>query len=336
MTQKLKNIDLINYCDAFPYPTTEPEEYATQLQALWKVVCDDAEGPVEIGYMLQHVYDKFVQLPSSLRGETRVDETAKTVHILGGLKTEAERTKKVAEITAHWRATKSFDALRGWRDEIWPVYGRKGELLFSVERSALGLFGCMRYGVHMTAYVSSPESPYGIKIWVPKRSATKPTYPSMLDNTVAGGLMTAEDPFECVIREADEEASLPDALVRNHTQKIGIMSYIYITDTRSGGEQGLIYPEVQWIYDLKLPEDVILVPKDGEAERFDLCTVDQVKQFLADGLFKPNCAVVTIDFFIRHGILTRENEPAFDEIVDRLHRIMPFPGPHRELGQPGQ
>lgn len=34
---------------------------------------------------------------------------------------------------------------------------------------------------------------------------------------------------------------------------------------------------------------------------------------------------VLIDFFIRHGILTPENEPDYIEIVARLHRRFEFP-----------
>jgi hypothetical protein len=150
----------------------------------------------------------------------------------------------------------------------------------------------------------------------------------MLDNTVAGGLMTGEDPFECVIREADEEASLPDHVVRGLAKHVGKVSYVYITDARAG-EAGLIYPECQWVYDLELPCDIIPKPKDGEVESFRLCSVDEIQEDLALGRFKPNCSLVLIDFFIRHGIMTRENEPDFDEIWRRLRRDLPFPNPYK-------
>lgn len=35
--------------------------------------------------------------------------------------------------------------------------------------------------------------------------------------------------------------------------------------------------------------------------------------------------VVLLDFFIRHGILTPENEPDFIEICSRIHRRFEFP-----------
>ena len=70
-------------------------------------------------------------------------------------------------------------------------------------------------------------------------------------------------------------------------------------------------------------------PKDGEVARFELMSLEQVKAELARGTFKPNCALVALDFFVRHGVLTRDNEPHLDEIVRRMHRRMPFPGPHQ-------
>ena len=38
------------------------------------------------------------------------------------------------------------------------------------------------------------------------------------------------------------------------------------------------------------------------------------------GEFNPNCALLVLDFFIRHGILTPENEADFDEVKSRLPR----------------
>jgi len=304
------------------------------MASLYTVVWEDDKGRVPIGYMPQHVYEKFIRLGLRTRGELDFYPAARTLSILREQPTEKERTATITTLTGHWREKQAFQLLKGWRNELWPVYGNDGEVLFSMERCALGLFGAMRYGVHMTAYVEDPEASHGIRIWVPKRAANKTTYPGMLDNTVAGGLMTGEDPFECIIREADEEASLPEALVRDHARNTGTVSYVFITDERSG-EAGYVYPEVQWIYDLLLPAGVVPAPKDGEVESFRLRTVDEIREDMALGLFKPNCAVVLLDFFIRHGILTRDNEPDFDEIVRRAHRIMPFPGPHRELEQKG-
>ena len=100
--------------------------------------------------------------------------------------------------------------------------------------------GVVTYGVHMTAFVSDPDASHGMKLWIPRRAAGKQTYGGMLDNTVAGGMATGEDPFECLIRESDEEASLPGKLVRQNATPHGTISYIYIRESRAGGETGMV------------------------------------------------------------------------------------------------
>lgn len=180
----------------------------------------------------------------------------------------------------------------------------------------------------MTAYVRDPEASHGMKIWVPRRAKTKQTYGGMLDNSVAGGMATGEEPFVCMVREAAEEASLPEEVVQSKATAHGTITYIHIRDEKAGGESGLIQPEVEYIYDLELPADVTPKPSDGEVEQFYLWTVEEVQEHMAKGEFKPNCGVVMLDFFIRHGILTKENEKDYDEIKRRIHRKLEFPGPH--------
>ncbi|KAK3323548.1 NUDIX hydrolase domain-like protein [Cercophora scortea] len=334
MATRLANIDLINNCDAFPDPERDPVGHAKFTQGFYTFIWNDDEGPFPIGYLPLTVIDALDKTPASIKGQVDVDHANRTVTLFHEPKTEEERTQLAARLTAYWRANKTFLILKGWRNELWPVYGRHGELLLSMERAAMGLFGTVRYGVHMNAFVrrNDGDSKYDLRIWVPKRSATKSNYPGMLDNTVAGGLMTNEDPFECIIREADEEASLPEEVMRKHTKEVGTVTYISVTDKRAGGEPGFIYPECQWVYDLELPSDldVVPTPKDGEVESFSLRTVEEIQEQLAQGLWKPNCALVMVDFFLRHGIITPENEPHYEELRRRAHRYISFPGPHQK------
>jgi 8-oxo-dGTP pyrophosphatase MutT (NUDIX family) len=301
------------------------------MKLLFTVVWSDGSSDIPIGFMPQRVFDELTKVPVSIRGQLDIYHPQRVVKILIDKSTEKERSETIAALAQHWRRNRTFKILDKWRNELWPVYGNSGELIFSMERMAVGLFGCMRYGVHMTAYTAAPQARHGIKIWVAKRAADKSSYPGMLDNTAAGGFMTGEDFFECMVREADEEAALPEVVMRERAKMVGTVSYLFVTDERAGGEPGWIYPECQWVYDLELPTDIRPKPKDGEVESFALYTVDEVKEQMAQGLYKPNCAVVMLDFFIRHGILTKENEPDLEEINTRLHRVMPFPGPHREF-----
>lgn len=313
---------------SFPLLDREPSRYAEKMSDIYTLVWEDDEGTLSIGYMLRHVFDEIKRVPTSIRGDIVFNPFDRTVRLFHKHTTEQKRTQTVAATTHYLRFNNTFKILKNWRNESWPVYGRRGELLFSVERSAVGLFGYMRYGIHLLAYVRCPSAPHSIKLWVPKRSKSKTAWPGLFDSTVAGGLMTGEDPFEGIIREAEEEASLPERFIREHARLASTVKYVYLTGSRPGIDDGYVYPECQWIYDLELPDDLTPEPNDDEVESFSLCTVDEVRQQLAAGRWKPNCAVIVLDFFIRMGILTPENEPYFDEIRTRLSRKMPFPGPH--------
>jgi 8-oxo-dGTP pyrophosphatase MutT (NUDIX family) len=212
----------------------------------------------------------------------------------------AERSAIIGRTLEKWRSENSFGVLQGWRDELYSIYGTGGIELARVERAGSCLFGIITYGVHMTAYVAPTES-NPLRIWVARRSATKSSYPSMLDNSVAGGITAGEEVFESIVREAAEEASLPEDLVRKYAIGTGSVSYFHIRDPRAGGESGFLHPESQYVFDLELPESQILRPCDGEVGSFELWEVSKIQEAIAKDEFKPNCAVVIIvspNFFI--------------------------------------
>ena len=232
------------------------------------------------------------------------------------------RSTTLAKLLDTWRKDGHLRVLGGWRNELYPIYGARKELLCNVERAASSLFGIVTYGVHMTVYVQNHNE---IKIWVPRRAATKQTWPGKLDNSVAGGITSGEQPFASLIREAAEEASLPENLVRKGAKSCGIVSYYFLGDPIVENGRQLDQPECEYVYDLEVDESTTLKPSDSEVESFKLMTVEEVQKAMHQGEFKPNCALVLLDFFIRHGILTAENEPDYFEICTRLHRPMPFP-----------
>ncbi|RDW80755.1 hypothetical protein BP5796_05453 [Coleophoma crateriformis] len=322
------NLDLVNECDKFPYQDKDAKAYSELLSTFYTLVWKDGNTETPIGYVPESVLEELRKVPVSIKKSFTVNQATRTFSAFQ-LPTEEERSKAVADTCTYLREQKIFALLEGWRDELYPIYGPGNEVLYSMERAATALFGVVTYGVHMTAYVKTEGVSHGIKLWIPRRSRTKQTYPAMLDNTVAGGTSTGEDTFECLVRECEEEASLPEDIVRKNATRQGTLTYIYITDKTRGGELGLVQPEVEHIYDLELPAEFIPKPNDSEVEQFYLWTVEEVQEHMAKGEFKPNCALVILDFFQRHGILTPENEPHFAEIKSRLHRHLDFPGPHR-------
>jgi 8-oxo-dGTP pyrophosphatase MutT (NUDIX family) len=82
--------------------------------------------------------------------------------------------------------------------------------------------------------------------------------------------------LETLVKEADEEASLPAELIRSRARAAGVVSYFYVRGESAGGEQGLLQPEVEYVYDLEIPEDIIPKPNDDEVESFDLLPLDEV------------------------------------------------------------
>ena len=280
-------------------------------------------GPVILGYITPPIIAALKQdkeTSSSIAKCYDLDHESGKLTLCGH--GEEERSSNIAAITSTWRSQGRFAVLKGWRNELYPVYGADQELLFSIERAASALFGVITYGVHMTVFTRTSKV---LKIWVPRRARTKQTYGGMLDNTVAGGIATGELPLESLVREAEEEASLPEALVRRDMRAVGAVTYWHERDERAGGETGLLQPECEYVYDLEVGPDVSPKPNDKEVETFHLWTVEEVQQAMARGEFKPNCAVVLLDFFVRHGILTAPGEKDYLKIVARTHRMFPFP-----------
>ena len=184
----------------------------------------------------------------------------------------------------------------------------------------------------MTVYVRDATTDE-LRFWISKRSKSRSKHPGMYDNTVGGGMSNGESPFECIIREAEEEAGLNQGRLRREIRAGGTITYVEISERVAGGETGLACPGLIYVYDLEIKEGETLKVEEGEAEGFELLRVKEVKERMLKGQFKPNCASVVIDFWIRHGILTAENERDYVEICQRLHRPLPFrttPGSHPE------
>jgi isopentenyldiphosphate isomerase len=315
------NLDLINQCDTFPYP--DSPDYVTTLAGVIQVRILNFDDVI-FGYMLPSVAQKIMEVdPDSWMLNSSVAPFS--ISLLAG-HNEATRSDAIAKTLQLAKDKSAFEILTKWRNERYPLYGPDGELVLRYERAATGLFGFTSHAVHMTAFIRTSPSPEDMSIWVPRRSATKDTYPGMLDQSVAGGLPAGERAWTCLIRECMEEASLPEEIA-SKSKMVGAVTYYHSTGDGSGGESGLLQPEVQYVYDLDLTEhqDVELKPNDGEVQQFYLKTVSEVKAALANGEFKPNCALMLVDFLMRHGVITIENEKDYVTIMSRLHRKLPFP-----------
>lgn len=161
----------------------------------------------------------------------------------------------------------------------------------------LGLFGIRKYGVDINGYVMDPVK--GLSIWLQKRSPNKQTWPGFWDNMVSGGLSVGFGINETAIKEAGEEASIPNNLIAK-LKSAGCVSLFFES------ERGL-FPNTEFVFDLELPPDFVPSNNDGEVETFELLPVNECLERILSSHFKTTSVPVALDFLIRHGYITAEN-----------------------------
>lgn len=224
------------------------------------------------------------------------------VRLAGGLRDFEARTKAVHEVLEELVRTK---VLRKLRREAYPVGTGWGKPpLLTVDRAVVPLFGIEAYGIHVNGFVRAKA---GLKLWVGRRAKDKATAPGKLDHLVAGGHPHGISLADNLVKEAQEEANIPEALART-AMPVGAVSY------RLRNEEGL-RNDVLFIYDLEVPEGFTPENTDGEVEEFFLWPVEKVMQVLRDtDEFKFNVALVVIDFLIRHGYIGPD-DPDYEALV---------------------
>ena len=138
---------------------------------------------------------------------------------------------------------------------------------------------------------------------------SKATYPGLLDQMVAGGQPSGLSFDDNVVKECQEEASLPPEVLACIVPT-GAVSYRYTT------RRGLSAATLM-TYDLEMPPGVLPLCVDGEVEAFTLMPVGDVLRSLREDLplWRPNAALVAIDFLLKRGIIDRESEPEYDAIA---------------------
>ncbi|GJE93476.1 nudix hydrolase domain-containing protein [Phanerochaete sordida] len=327
-------LQLVEACDNFS-PTRSAEKLVP-----WRLTADPsapALGLLRPSIVAQLRAENARAAPGEEPFAFALDGPAPCVGFASWADTPAKRSGALAALLARWRDEGLHAGVIGprkWRGELYPVFRRPfgvhdaprddsaagdgGNYAFCMERAACALFGVVTYGVHMNVFVKDGAGPAGCRVWVPKRAKTKQTWPGYFDNSVAGGIPAGYSPFESLVKESMEEASLAEDIVRKHAKSVGSISYFFSTS------EGWLQPEVEYLYDLEVPADADPAafqpkPLDGEVESFELLSLEEIIPKMRAGLFKTNCATALIDFMVRHGYITPDNEPDFQEIITRLH-----------------
>ncbi|XP_317501.5 uncharacterized protein LOC1277981 isoform X1 [Anopheles gambiae] len=262
----------------------------------------------QVGLVSQNVIEQLLKYPEVFHVRAPEHGKQNIVELNPAFRDYNTRSEQVERILREFREQGMFVALKGWRDECYDVKSSTGSLL-KMDRSATCLFGVRNYGVEINGYVRHPTK--GLCIWLQQRSDTKQTWPGKWDNMVSGGLAVGFGVLETAIKEAAEEASIPGHLIKNLVSA-GCVSFFFES------ERGL-FPNTEFVYDLELPEDFVPDNSDGEVQNFQLLPAHECLErvFMPD--FKTTSCPVVIDFLIRHGIITPENESNFTQVIELLH-----------------
>jgi 8-oxo-dGTP pyrophosphatase MutT (NUDIX family) len=242
-----------------------------------------------------------------------IDDRA--IRLAPALDTVPFRNAKLAAIERSLLQSGVIASIRGEAFAI--TEGWLGPLLFELDRGAVPFFGTRSYGVHLNGYRRDGDR---LLLWIGTRALDKRVAPGKLDNLVAGGISAGYDAATTLIKEAAEEAGMPEKLARR-ARSAGAIRY------RMEVPEGL-RDDVLFGYDLEVAADFVPRNTDGEISSFQLMSLaeclDRVRE--TDD-FKFNVNLVLIDFALRHGAITPE-DAGYLELVSGLRG-----GLVRESGQ---
>ncbi|KAF4453844.1 thiamine pyrophosphokinase- protein [Fusarium austroafricanum] len=329
------------------------------IKKLWKFYIEGINGPV--GFVLDDVRNELYWDPQWFAIEDR--EVRRITLITSILKPNGQKYKpseacRIAFFRLLDSNASKFPGSLEWSDQprdMTPLHLVPGEKSIDITGidiplAARGLLGVLTVGVHLNVYQVKEE--YGKetidRIWVAHRAKGPGySYPGMLDQIVAGGVDSSDEfdgslaPCLTLAREAMEEAGFridiksqrvffddreTDPVYVGSVERVSDIAYFDCKDSCAGDlNKNHLEPGLRIIYDLK-----IVIPnfcpqgKEPGIESFEAMDVPQVRRSLKANSWKPNCGLVMLDFMVRHGLVTKENDSRFDDIKNGLRRPLPF------------
>lgn len=237
-------------------------------------------------------------------------ETPEAIELAPALDTYENRTQAFERVVDYLDAQNIFTFKK--MREMYPVHpGWEHPPIFEVERNATLFLGIRTQGVHVNGY--SVNHAGDMTIWLQERAADLSAWPGMLDQMAAGGQPVGLSVRENMIKEGGEEALLSRETME---QAVSVGTLSYCLNFGEGIRRDTIF-----LYDLKLPEGVVPRPDGEEVAAFHDIEASQALAMLydpAETRFKPNADAALIDFFVRHGVITPDNEPDYVRILQAL------------------
>jgi 8-oxo-dGTP pyrophosphatase MutT (NUDIX family) len=224
---------------------------------------------------------------------------AGSVSLDAALATPDLRTAALDRVT---RELAREGALSAWRDERYAVGPDLAAApWFLLERAAARYFGVHTWAVHGNGLVHHEGM---MRMWLARRSHTKAIDPGMLDNLVGGGIAAGMAPRVALVKEAWEEAGLPE----EHPAAAVAAGPLHIRrDTGDGLQRETILA-----YDLAVPTGFTPANQDGEAIEHRLVALPEAARLIALGAgsdqVTPDASLVILDALARLGILDPQGE----------------------------
>ena len=263
---------------------------AAQQRAVPRVPFFIEDGPVgnaaqvEAGSVAVAHLQALARWPAALR----VDDQGVTLTTAA-----AERDAFFAQANA---ALHQAGLIVAWRDEVYPVWSLADQtLLATFERAASRFWGTLTLGAHCNGYVAD-ETGRPQRLWIARRSPTKATDPGLLDNLIGGGVPHGQTPWQTVLREGWEEAGLVPEQMR-------AMRPGRILRVARDIPEGFMREAIS-VYDLALPVGLTPCNQDGEVAELRCLPVAEALAHAASAAMTVDAALVTLDFALRHRLLT--------------------------------
>jgi 8-oxo-dGTP pyrophosphatase MutT (NUDIX family) len=252
-----------------------------------------------VGWIIPERVQRLLQWRSVFR------RGARGIELVPSLDTPPARTKTLAQVALTLSAE---DSLTAWRDERYAVASQPGAPpLFELERAAARYFGIHTFAAHANGLVGDPDR---WRMWLARRSPTKPIDPGLLDNLVGGGIAAGSDATATLIKEAFEEAGIPAGLA---ALARGAGSVDICRDQPDGLQRETIH-----VYDLWLPEDFGPSNQDGEVVEHTLCAPEALLSILVRDDLTADASLVIVDFLLRHGHISAR-DPALPALEALCH-----------------
>jgi 8-oxo-dGTP pyrophosphatase MutT (NUDIX family) len=241
--------------------------------------------PFEIdGAIAGHVRRDFV---AHLADFPQVFRIGSAIGFVPDLVGRAERTRAMAEVA---RALAARALLTPWRNEAYAITpAGQTQVLFELERCAVRFFGFVAHAVHVNGLARGAAA-----MWIAQRSRTKAIDPGMFDNLVGGGIASGAGVEATLVKEAWEEAGIPEAVAARAERG----SVLHVRREVPDG----LHAEVLYVYDLMLPDDFVPANQDGEVAGFRLLDLGAVRGELESAApYTADAALVAIDCLARLG-----------------------------------